>query len=240
MDVDFRELTAQWMLEASKRRYTYNFTWLGRPIIQCPQDIQCIQEIIWSVRPDLIIETGIAHGGSLILSASMLALMDMSDAIEAGVSFDPAQSARRVVGVDIDIRSHNRAAIEAHPMRSRIETIEGSSIDPKIIDAVRSQARDKQKVLVLLDSMHSHAHVRAELDAYAGLVSMGSYCVVFDTIIEKLPNGFYADRPWDVGDNPMTAVSKFLQETDQFEVDHSIDERLAISCSPGGFLRRVK
>jgi cephalosporin hydroxylase len=240
MDDRFKELTDRWIFEASKNRYTYNFTWLGRPIIQFPQDIQIVQELIWSVRPDLIVETGIAHGGSLILSASMLALLDMSEAIEAAKTIDPAQSARKVVGIDIDIRSHNRSAIEAHPMRSRIEMIEGSSTDAKVIKRVQNIAREKRRVLVLLDSLHTHDHVLAELNAYSPLVSLGSYCVVFDTIIESFPSGFFHDRPWDVGNNPKTAVVQFLQSTDNFEVDQEIHERLAITYAPGGFLKRVR
>jgi cephalosporin hydroxylase len=238
MDAAFKELTARWIFEASKRRYTYNFTWLGRPIIQFPQDIQIVQELIWSIRPDLIVETGIAHGGSLILSASMLALLDISDAIASGNSFDPARSERKVVGVDIDIRAHNRVAIDAHPMRSRIEMFEGSSIDPEIVAKVNRHAEGKQRVLVLLDSLHTHDHVLAELRAYAPLVSVGSYCVVFDTIIENFPPGFFLDSPWDVGNNPKTAVAEFLRSDDRFEVDQAIDDRLAISYSPGGFLIR--
>ena len=237
---EFRRLTDRWIFEASKRRYTYKFTWLGRPIIQFPQDIQIIQELIWSIKPDLVIETGIAHGGSLILSASMLALLDVSEAIETGRTFDPAKSARKVVGIDIDIRAHNRVAIDAHPMRSRIDIIEGSSVDAEVVAQVQNIAEGKERVLVLLDSLHTHDHVVAELDAYSPLVSVGSYCVVFDTIIESFPTGFFPDRPWDVGNNPKTAVDQFLTTSNDFEVDHGIQERLAITYAPGGFLKRVR
>lgn len=239
MDPQFRELTDRWIFEASKGRYTYNFTWLGRPIIQFPQDIQAIQEIIWAVKPDLIIETGIAHGGSLVLSASILALLDMAEAIEAGQSFDPTISHRRVVGVDIDIRAHNRAALDAHPMRSRMELIEGSSIAPAIVDQVKSHAAGKERVLVLLDSMHTHDHVLEELRAYSPLVTPGSYCVVFDTVIEQFPKGFFSDRPWDVGNNPKTAIDEFMKSTALFEIDHALDDKLAITYSRGGFLKRI-
>jgi cephalosporin hydroxylase len=240
MDEKFKDLSASWILEASKARYSYNFTWLGRPIIQLPQDIQCVQELIWSIKPDLVIETGIAHGGSLILSASMLALLDMAEAIEARTTLDPAESKRKVVGVDIDIRAHNRVAIDAHPMRSRIEMIEGSSIDPLVIEQVTRLAKDKARTLVLLDSLHTHEHVAAELRAYSPMVTVGSYCVVFDTIIETLPPNFYSDRPWDVGNNPMTAITEFLRSTTDFQVDREIEERLAITYSPGGFLKRLR
>ena len=167
-------------------QYSYNFAWMSRPIIQYPQDMVAVQEVIWSVRPDLVIETGIAHGGSLILSASMLALLDMADAIEAGTTIDPAVSQRKVLGVDIDIRAHNRAAIEAHPMASRIEMIQGSSVAKDVVEHVRAIASGYQRVLVCLDSNHTHEHVLAELQAYAPLTSVGSYCVVFDTIVEDV------------------------------------------------------
>lgn len=178
----------QFILSSVEDKYSYNFEWLGRPIIQYPQDIVAVQEIIWQVRPDLIIETGIAHGGSLILSASMLTLLDVCDAAEDGASFDSPGCRRKVLGIDIDIRTHNRTAIQSHPMSSKIELIEGSSIDPDIINRVQDYAGDYKRILVFLDSMHTHDHVLAELDAYAPLVSRNSYCVVFDTIIEDMPD----------------------------------------------------
>lgn len=219
-------------------KYSYNFSALGRPVIQYPQDIVAMQELIWRVRPDLIIETGIAHGGSLILSASMLALLDYCDAVEAGEMLDPRKPGRRVVGVDIDIRAHNRSAIEAHPLANRIDMIEGSSIDPDIVDQVRKKASVTKTVLVCLDSNHSHDHVLAELEAYSPLVTSGSYCVAFDTVIEDLPEGSCPDRPWDKGDNPKTAVWEFLKIHPEFEIDESIDNKLLISVAPSGFLRK--
>jgi len=221
-------------------KYSYNFFWLGRPIIQYPQDIIAIQEIVWSVKPDLIIETGIAHGGSLMLSASMLALLDMADAIEKGASFDPRQSNRKVVGVDIEIRPHNRTAIQAHPMISRIQMIEGSSVDPDVIEQVRHASRGHDRIMVCLDSNHTHDHVLAELKAYAVLVSVGSYCVVFDTGIEDLPEHYYADRPWGKGNNPKTAVLEFLKSHTEFQIDKSIEHKLLITAAPDGYLRRVR
>ena len=231
--------------------YSYNFTWLSRPIIQYPQDIIAMQELIWSIKPDLIIETGIAHGGSLIYSASMLALLDMVDAIESGTIIDPGISRRKVLGIDIDIRAHNRIAIEAHPMSSRIQMIQGSSIAPDIIDQVKAAAADYQRILVCLDSNHTHAHVLAELEAYAPLVTVGSYCVVFDTIVEDMPAEIFQDRPWGKGDNPKTAVWEYLrrlQDEDRtaadgtplaFKTDENITNKLLITVAPDGYLKRL-
>jgi len=221
-------------------QYSYNFSWLGRPIIQYPQDLVAMQEIIWSVRPDLIIETGIAHGGSLILSASMLAQLDICDAIEAGVSFNPKESRRKVLGIDIDIRAHNRAAIEAHPMASRIQMIQGSSIAPEIIEQVKQIASGYKRILICLDSNHTHAHVLAELEAYAQLTSVGSYCVVFDTVVEDTAECCPSDRPWGKGNNPKTAVWEYLKSHPEFEIDHQIDSKLLISVAPEGYLKRVR
>jgi cephalosporin hydroxylase len=198
-----------------------------------------MQELIWQIKPDLIIETGIAHGGSLILSASMLSLLDYCDAIEQGMMLDPKAPRRRVLGLDIDIRAHNRAAIEAHPMANRIDMIEGSSIDPAIIAQVQDIARGYERVLVCLDSNHTHAHVLAELEAYAPLVSVGSYCVVFDTIVEDMPAKMFPDRPWGPGDNPKTAVWEYLKTHPEFEIDKQMDHKLLISVAPDGYLKRV-
>lgn len=211
-------------------QYSYNFSWLGRPIIQYPQDIVAMQELIWQVQPDLIIETGIAHGGSLIFSASMLEL----NAACGG----PADA--RVVGVDIDIRAHNRAAIEAHPMFKRITLIQGSSVDPDIVAQVHALAAGRQRVMVCLDSNHTHAHALEELEAYATLTTVGSYCVVFDTVIEDLPAALYPDRPWGPGNNPKTAVWRYLEKHAEFEIDARVDHKLLVSVAPSGYLRRVR
>ena len=221
------------------RQYSYNFFWLGRPIIQYPQDMVAMQELVWQVRPDLIIETGIAHGGSLILSASMLALLDLCDATEAGEVLDPRAPKRRVLGIDIDIRAHNRAAIEAHPLFPRIDMIQGSSIDPEIVAQVHARAQGAKTVLVCLDSNHTHDHVLAELQAYAGLASVGSYCVVFDTVVEDLPDAMFPDRPWGPGTNPKSAVKAWLPDNPGFEIDATMDAKLQISVAPEGFLRRI-
>lgn len=237
-DKAFGDLSQQWLMQSMDRKYVYNFDWLGRPIIQYPQDIVAIQDLIWTVRPDLIIETGIAHGGSLILSASMLAMLDMCDAIQSGSTIDPRKSFRKVIGIDIDIRPHNRAAIEAHPMASRIQMFQGSSVDPDVVAQVHDASRGYKKVMVFLDSMHTHDHVLSELNAYAPLVSPGSYCVVLDTFVEDMPAQFFADRPWDVGNNPKTATRQWLTEHKEFSVDRTMESRLMVTVAPEGFLKR--
>lgn len=239
-DTDVQSLSRIWCRETNSHGYTYNFSWLGRPIIQYPQDMVALQEIIWNVKPDLIIETGIAHGGSLLLSASMLALLDMCEAIENKVSFNSMQSKRKVVGIDIDIREHNRNAIEAHPMSSWIKMIEGSSVDLNIVRQVNLLAKEYKRVMVLLDSNHTHEHVLAELYAYAPLTSIDSYCVVFDTLIEDMPDSMFPDRPWGKGNNPKTAVWQYLNEHDQFVIDVDIPAKLQITVAPDGFLKRMK
>lgn len=233
------EVSADWIQKANAARYSYHFFALGRPIIQYPQDMVAMQELIWSVRPDFIVETGIAHGGSLIMNASMLALLDYCDSVRAGELLDPAKPKRRVLGIDIDIRAHNRAAIDAHPMANRIDMIQGSAIDPGVVEEVRKRASGYQRIMVSLDSNHTHDHVLAELEAYAPLTSVGSYCVVFDTIIEDMPVGSFPDRPWDKGDNPKTAVWNYLERHPEFEIDRAIDNKLLLSVAPDGYLKRV-
>ena len=229
----------QFTVASTLPKYSYNYSALGRPIIQYPQDMVAMQELIWEIKPDLIIETGIAHGGSLIMSASMLALLDMCDAIESGATLNPRESKRKVLGIDIDIHAHNREAIEAHPMASRIQMIQGSSIAPEIVEQVRQVAKGYERILVCLDSNHTHAHVLAELQAYAPLTSVGSYCVVFDTLIEDMPADMFPDRPWAPGDNPKTAVWEYLKAHPEFEIDKSIQHKLLITVAPSGYLKRV-
>lgn len=240
LNQELLEVTQKFILASFNAQYSYNFNALGRPIIQYPQDMVTTQELIWKVKPDLIIETGIAHGGSLIMSASMLALLDICEAIQTGAVLDPQKSNRKVLGVDIDIRQHNREAIEAHPMSSRIQMIQGSSIAPEVIAQVKTVAKNFQRVLVCLDSNHTHDHVLAELEAYAELTSVGSYCVVFDTIIEDMPKAMFPDRPWEPGNNPKTAVWEYLKTHSEFQIDKSIDHKLLISVAPGGYLKRIK
>lgn len=249
-DRELKALALQWLQQSMRHKYSYNFTALGRPIIQHPQDMVGIQELIWRLKPDLVIETGIAHGGSLILSASAMALLDYCDAVQKGISLDPKATRRRVLGVDIDIRAHNRAAIEAHPMAHHIHMLQGSSIAPDLIAKVQAVARNHKRTLVILDSNHTHEHVLAELEAYAPLVTPGSYCVVFDTVVEDLEGSSYPDRPWGKGDNPKTAVWEYLKRLKaggrkaadgaplEFEIDSEFEDKLMITVGPDGFLRR--
>ena len=223
---DFLKLSIQ-------SKYSYNFEWFGRPIIQYPQDIVAFQEIISSTKPDLIIETGIAHGGSLILSASLLCILDLLE------GKDPRESKRSVIGIDIDIRKHNKEATLNHPLSYKIKLIEGSSIDQNIIKEVENISKQYNRVLVALDSNHSHNHVLRELEAYANLVSKDSYCIVFDTIIENLPKNSFPNRNWDVGNNSMTAVKEWLNSNSNFTIDKEIDKKLLISCAPNGYLKRL-
>lgn len=213
-------------IESNKAQYSYNFKWMGRPVIQYPQDILAMQELIWEIKPDLIIETGIAHGGSLIFYASILELAGKGE----------------VLGIDIDIREHNRKEIENHPMFKRITMIQGSSIDNAIVEKVMDFAKDKKTIMVVLDSNHTHDHVKEELKAYAPLVSINSYLVVFDTIVEHLPADYLPGhkRSWGIGDNPLTAVKQFLDENNNFEIDQSINNKLLISVAPDGYLKRIK
>lgn len=204
-------------------QYSYNFSWMGRPIIQYPQDIVAMQEIIWDLKPDLIIETGIAHGGSLVFYASLLELIGHGE----------------VLGIDIDIRRHNRAELEKHPMFKRIKMIEGSSIADDTFSQVQQAAAGKKKILVSLDSNHTHEHVLRELELYSTLVTTGSYLVVFDTIVEDLPEG-YLKRPWGVGNNPKTAVHAFLAANDAFVIDKDMDNKLLLSVAPDGYLKKIK
>jgi cephalosporin hydroxylase len=224
-DAELRREAQKLFIHMCRYRYSYNFSWLGRPIIQFPEDIVAMQEVIWRIKPDLIIETGIAHGGSLVLWASLLQMLGGDG---------------RVVGVDVDIRQHNRAEIERHPLFSRITMIEGSSIDPDIVDRVRALAAGRRTVMVVLDSNHTHDHVLEELQRYSPLVMRGSYLVVMDTVVEAMPADFYPDRPWGKGNNPATAVAQFLKTSDRFEVDEEIDARLLMSVAPGGYLRCIK
>jgi cephalosporin hydroxylase len=239
-DADFLAMSRMWKRECLVYNYTHNFTWLGRPIIQAPQDIQGLQELIWEVKPDLVIETGIAHGGSLILSASILALIDYAEAVEQGTALDPKKPKRKVLGLDIDIRAHNRAAIEAHPMASRIAMIQGSSIDPAVIAQVKKRAADFKRILVCLDSNHTHDHVLAELEAYAPLVSAGSYCIVMDTGIDDLPPSLTVGRSWGKGNSPKSAAREYIKKHPEFEPDRMIEWKLAITAAEEGFLKRKK
>ena len=220
---ELKEAAKKFLEESTIPKYSYNFTWLGRPIIQYPQDIIAMQEIIWNIKPDLIIETGIAHGGSLIFYASMLDLIGNGE----------------VLGIDIDIRKHNRLEIEKHPMFKRITMIEGSSISNEVVEKVKEFAKGKEKIMVCLDSNHSHKHVLEELNLYSGFVTKDSYLVVFDTIVDDLPELFFSDRPWGKADNPKTAVKEFLKKNSNFELDMNIQNKLLITVAPDGYLKKI-
>jgi cephalosporin hydroxylase len=223
-DGDVQALSRIWVREISRYKYTYNFTWLGRPIIQFPQDMVAMQEVIWQVRPEVVVETGVAHGGSLVYYASLLELLGGTG---------------RVVGVDVEIRPHNRAAIERHPLARRIQMIEGSSTDEAVVGQVRALCAGRGTVLVVLDSNHTHAHVLRELELYSPLVTKGSYLVVFDTLIEDLPDELFHGRPWGKGNNPKTAVREFLKTNGRFAVDAAIPAKLLFTAAPDGYLRCV-
>lgn len=229
----------KWLEVSMKEKYVYNFDWLGRPIIQYPQDIVAMQELIWDTQPDLIIETGIAHGGSLLLSASMLAMLDYCDAAKYKKNLKPTDSKRKVIGIDIDIRPHNRKAIEDHPLGHLIQMFEGSSISMDIVEQVKQAAKGYKRILVCLDSMHTHNHVLAELEAYASLVTPGCYCIVFDSFIEDMPSDLFPDRPWNPGNSPKTAVWEYLKNHPEFKIDKSIQNKLQITVAPDGFLKKI-
>ena len=217
-------VAVDWSIEAIRQRHTYAFSWMGRPIIQMPADIVAVQELIWRVKPNLIVETGVAHGGSLVLYASILELLG-----EDGLA----------VGIDVEIRSHNREALDAHPMRNRIRLIERSSTDPEVVDEVCHLAQQRPRVMVMLDSNHSHSHVLRELEVYSPLVPKGSYLIAMDTIVEDFPAGSFPDRPWGKGDNPKTAVHEFLRRNARFRVDQELEDKLLISSNPEGFLECI-
>ena len=235
----YKQIAEEFFIESVKNKYSYNFEYLSRTIIQYPQDIVAFQEVVWKVKPDLIIETGIAHGGSLVLSASLLALLDYEDAYRAGNKIDPLKPTRKVVGVDIDIRSHNLEALDKHPLRKSMILMEGSSIDEEnILEPIRKIAAGKNNILVCLDSNHTHKHVLEELRLYSEFVTKGSYCIVFDTVIEDIPDSISVDRPWGNGNNPKTAVDEFLSSNNKFEIDYDIQNKLMITVAPGGYLRK--
>ena len=225
-DSELREKSIEWMIHADKYKYTYNYSWMGRPIIKFPNDMVIQQEIMWELKPDLVIETGIAHGGSIIFTAAMMEMMGIEG---------------EVVGIDIDIREHNKDEILNHPMNKRITMYEGNSVSPDMVERVRKHTEGKSTVMVILDSLHSHDHVYEELKAYADMTSIGSYCILPDTFIEFFPKGFYSDtRPWDVGDNPHTAMMQYLSENSDFEIDSARTHKAMITETIDGYLRRVK
>jgi len=223
-DQKLHDVAREFLIRADRYNYSYQWTWLGLPIIQMPPDIVATQEVVWATRPTVIIEAGVARGGSLILLASLLQLIGHG----------------RVIGIDIDIRPHNRTRIEAHPLGHRIDLVEGSSTAPNVVDAVRSRIGPDDRVMVILDSNHTHEHVLDELRLYAPLVTSGQYLIVADTIVEDIPPQAHRPRPWGPGNNPKTALEAYQKESARFEVDAYINDKLLESSSPGGYLRCVK
>lgn len=222
---DLKKLGVDFIKKVEETKYSYNFSWMGSPIIAYPQDMIAMQELIWEIKPDLIIETGVAHGGSIIYYASLLNMIGNGT----------------VLGIDIDIRSHNRKLIESHPMFNRIELIEGSSTSNQVYEVVKKMAESKKKILVCLDSNHTHDHVLKELELYAPLVSKDSYCVVFDTVVEDMGLDWdWGIRDWGVGNNPKTAVYEYLKQNKDFKIDSSIDSKLIVTVAPSGYLKKIK
>ncbi|MDA9079013.1 cephalosporin hydroxylase family protein [Gammaproteobacteria bacterium] len=248
-DLALKEKSLEWLLHANSKKYSYHFSWMGRPIIQYPQDIQMMQELVMRVKPDLIIETGIAHGGSALFSASMLALLDLSDALQSKQPYDPLLTKRKVIAIDIDIREHNKKQILENPFSTYLEMIQGSSIDASVVERVSNEASKFERVMIFLDSNHTHEHVLKELDAYANLTSIGSYIVAFDTVIEDLPDNLLPNstnpshleaRTYSSGNSPKSAVREFLKNNPNFSLDTDIDNKLLISVAPEGYLKRIK
>jgi cephalosporin hydroxylase len=222
------EILSRWSLNIGwSRKYSYGFSWMGRPIIQLPDDVVRIQEVIWAVQPTVIVETGVAHGGSLIFYASLFEAMGRGE----------------VIGVDIEIRPHNRSAIEAHPLARRIALIEGSSTDAATLDAVRARLKPDDRVLVILDSDHSRGHVAAELEAYAPMVSQGSYIVATDGIMRDLVGAPGVPEKW-AKDNPSEAAEAFAAARGDFVLESPprpfIETNLApLTYWPSAYLRRI-
>jgi cephalosporin hydroxylase len=238
LDTNLKKSSLQFLCDTANYNYSYNFDWMSRPIIQYPQDIVAFQEIVWKVKPDLIIEMGVARGGSLILSASLLAMIDLCEYGETKLT-PSSEKPRCVIGVDVDIRSHNRKALESHPLYPRINLIEGSSIDQSVIEQVKKASKGFKKILVCLDSNHTHDHVLAELEAYAPMTSIDSYCIVFDTVIEDMPGEMHKNRDWGPGNSPKSALWKFLENNSDFQIDKNVQDKLLITVAPDGYLLRT-
>lgn len=219
-----KKISNKWLTACHKYEYSYHFTWLGLPIIQYPQDIIALQEIIWKVKPDLIIETGIARGGSLLLSASILQLIGHGT----------------VLGVDVDIREFNKKNIKKSHLFKRISMIQGSSIDEKTISKVKKFAKGKKRILIFLDSAHTYEHVLEELRLYSSLVKKGSYIIVLDTMVEDFPVTWVKNKELNKKNNPKTAVHEFLKINKRFKIDKEFEKKLLITCAPDGFLKCIK
>jgi len=219
-----RKTSMDFIVESDKFGYGYQWTWLGLPFIQMPQDMIVTQELIWQTKPDVIIETGVAWGGSVVFSASLLQLIGKGE----------------VVGIDLNLYDHVKDQIMSYPFSNRVHLYKGSSTDPEIVKKVLSHIKPGQSVMVMLDSNHTHQHVLDELRAYAPHVTKGQYLVVSDTVVEDMPKQEHRPRPWGPGDNPKTALRAYLKETDRFEVDPYVNGKLLLTYSPEGYCRCIK
>jgi len=225
----FSIISKAWLRSGWDTKYVYSFSWLGRPIIQLPEDMLRIQEVIFELKPDVIIETGVAHGGSLVFYAGLFKAMGKG----------------RVIGVDIEIRPHNRQAIEAHPLFDAITLVEGSSIEPHIVKTVKALVQPREKVIVMLDSNHTKAHVLAELEAYSDLVSVGSYIVAADGIMGDLVGAPRSENDWD-WNNPKAAAEAFLKSNANFIMEDPVlpfnegQITEGVTYWPGAWLRKIK
>ena len=225
----FSAISQAWLRAGWDTKYVYSFAWMGRPIIQLPEDMIRIQEVIYRIKPDVIIETGVAHGGSLVFYATLCKAMDRG----------------RVIGIDIEIRPHNRKAIEAHEFFEYVTLVEGDSVDEHVVDTVKSLVDSGEKVIVILDSNHTKQHVLSELRAYSELVSVGSYIVACDGIMENLVGAPRSSEDWS-WNNPKAAAEEFVKENDSFVIEEPsfpfnegiITER--VTYWPSAFLRRIK
>lgn len=223
-DCDLQRKALDLLIQSDKYGYTYHWTWLGLPIIQLPPDINATQEIIWQNKPDVIIETGIAWGGSVVMYASIQQLVGKG----------------KTIAVDRVLPQKNIDAIMGYPFSDRIHLLHGSSTDPEIIEAISAMIEPDDSVMVLLDSNHTHDHVLAELRLYGPLVSPGQYLIVSDTIIEDIPVQEHRARPWGPGNNPKTALQEYLRESDRFEEDTYINEKLLTTFTPNGYMKCIK
>jgi cephalosporin hydroxylase len=235
-----RGKTFDWMFDKTMWKYQYNFNWLNFPIVQYPQDVLAFQELIWYAKPDLIIETGVSQGGSVMFSASILAMIEYEEAYKNNTLLDPNNPNRMVLGIDIFLEEHTKKELENNALSKRIKILNGSSTDESIIKQVHEYSKNFNNIMVFLDSDHRCKHVLEELNNYASLVTIGNYCIVGDTIVEYMPEGAYVSRGWGRGNNPKNAVDLYLKENDLFEIDETIQNKLLITSCINGFLKRVK
>ncbi len=223
-DEELQKLALELIEKSDKHYHAYQWTWLDLPIIQSTEDILAAQELVWKVKPDVIIETGIAWGGSIVFYASLLQLIGKG----------------KIVGIDVALPQKNIDKIMSYPFSDRIELIQGSAVDQSIVDLAASHIKEGQTVMLMLDSNHTHEHVLKELEMYSHLVTKDSYIIVSDTIVEDIPTQEHRPRPWGPGDNPKTAVNAFLKGNDRFVLDEYYNNKILVTFDKGGYLRCVK